>query len=119
VATIIVSFAGDAELAIKTRDYLSEKAADGGASLLEDEIEVSGPDKKAVMSLLKSFVVQEKLVGYSITEFDNLFVVGIKADPATFVLLSCEYCGYQTPFGADLRNHRTPHMGYLLMPAFL
>ena len=118
MSIIIVSFAGDSELAIKARDYLSEKAA-GGASLLEDEIEIGNADKKAVASLLKSFIVQEKLAGYSITEFDNLFVVGIKADPAKFMLLSCEYCGYQTPFGADLRNHRMMHAGYLLMPAFL
>ena len=89
---LVVSCAGDAELAEKIRGYLLA-AARMNISLVEDELEISDGDvdREMVNDLLQSYVAG-RLEGYSVSEFGDVFVVGIKTDPARFMLHQCEYC---------------------------
>ena len=116
--SILISCAGDNEMAIEVHDRLSANVG-GDISLIEDEIELKSADKHLVRKALDSYVSEAKLEDYSITEFGEIFMIGIKADSSKFMLHTCEYCGYQTPYGTDLYTHRTLHMGYFVMLGFL
>jgi regulatory protein YycI of two-component signal transduction system YycFG len=85
-------------------------------SLAEDELEVAleeklGVSKDDIKKLLHHFIESDpKLLGdrYSITEFDDLFVVGIpkSLDEMT---VNCEMCGYIASGEEDLIIHKRTH----------
>ncbi len=89
MSSLVINCAGDGELARKIKDYLVSKitAQSGDSSyisLLEDEVQVVpeklGLSKDAIRSLLNSFIKSNpELAGYySVTEFEDIFVVGIQ-----------------------------------------
>ena len=120
ISSIVVSCAGDNELAKKINDYLMDKISSSDdttyISLAEDELEVAleeklGVSKDDIKKLLHDFIKSDpKLLGdrYSITEFDDLFVVGIpkSLDEMT---VNCEMCGYIASGGEDLIIHKRTH----------
>lgn len=120
MSPIVVSCAGDNELAKKINDYLMAKinSLDDTIyiSLAEDELEVVleeklGVSKDDIKKLLHDFIQSDpKLLGdrYSITEFDDLFVVGIpkSLDEMT---VNCEMCGYIASGEEDLIIHKRMH----------
>jgi len=110
VGKIIVSCAGDSDLAKDLYDYLYSKIK--GIELVEDEIEINKADKKAVASLLDSFVKSsDGLKDYRVIEFGNTFTVGIAIRPEKVGMHTCELCGYFTPYQEELYTHRMTHLG--------
>jgi uncharacterized ferredoxin-like protein len=83
-------------------------------SLLEDEVEIVleklGVSREDIGKLLNVFIKSnpELADSYSITEFDNVFVVGIpkSVDEMT---VNCEMCGYIASSEEDLIIHKRTH----------
>jgi hypothetical protein len=118
MSSIVISCAGDSELARKINDYLMDRIALSKdtvyISLSEDEVEIVleklGVSREDIRKLLHEFIKSSSdLVDYySITEFDDLFVVGIpkSLDEMTF---NCEMCGYIASSEEDLIIHKRTH----------
>ncbi len=119
MSSIVISSAGDNELARKINDYLINKIAQSHdtiyISLYEDEIEIDseklGVSKDEIRKLLHDFIKSNSELAdyYSITEFnDNVFVVGIpkSLDEMT---VNCEICGYIASSEDDLNIHKRTH----------
>jgi uncharacterized ferredoxin-like protein len=116
--SIMISCAGDNELARKINDYLMDKITQSHdtiyISLLEDEVEIVldklGVSREDIGKLLNVFIKSnpELADSYSITEFDNVFVVGIpkSVDEMT---VNCEMCGYIASSEEDLIIHKRTH----------
>lgn len=118
--TITVSCAGDSQLAAEIYNHLCSKvgkADTGYISLVEDEIGIdrrSTLTKDAVRQILDSFVRSnpERLKNHQVIESGDIFVVGIVAEPSKVdALLTCEFCGYFTPYQEDLFIHKRMHAG--------
>ena len=120
MSSIVVSCAGDNELAKKINDYLMDKINSSDdtiyISLDEDELEVAleeklGVSKDDIKKLLHNFIQSDpKLLGdrYSIAEFDDLFVVGISKS-LDEMTVNCEICGYIASGEEDLIIHKRTH----------
>jgi hypothetical protein len=119
MSSIIISCAGDNELARKINDYLMDKITKSHdtiyISLSEDELEIIleklEVSKDEIRKLLQDFIKSnsELVDYYSVTEFnDNVFVVGIqkRLDELT---ANCEICGYIASSEDDLNIHKRTH----------
>jgi len=117
--SIVISCAGDNELARKIKDYLVNEITLSHdtiyISLSEDEIEIVleklGVSRDDIKKLLQDFIKSDsKLLAdhYSITEFNELFVVGVskRLDEMT---VNCEMCGYIASDEEDLNIHKRTH----------
>ena len=117
--SIVINCAGDTELAKKINDYLMSKIVPPSSdtiyiSLLEDEVEIVleklGVSRDEIGKLLHNFVKSNPELAdyYSITEFDDMFVVGIpkSLDEMT---VNCEICGYIASSEEDLNVHKRTH----------
>ncbi|MDF2727290.1 MAG: zinc finger protein [Nitrososphaera sp.] len=117
--SIVISCAGDNELARKINYYLMDKITPSHdtvyISLSEDELEIVleklGVSKDEIRKLLHDFIKSNSELAdyYSITEFnDNVFVVGIpkSLDEMT---VNCEICGYIASSEDDLNIHKRTH----------
>ena len=119
---VIVNCAGDNELANKLYDYLGSEFSPTPADLIslkEDEIIIKhtelGIKNDAVRKSLNKFVESSlDLGGYSITEFGDIFTVGIPQS-LDKVILSCEMCGYLAQHEDELSIHKRTH-GLLFIP---
>jgi hypothetical protein len=118
-SSIVISCAGDNELAKKINDYLMHKISLSAdtiyISLYEDEIELVleklGVSKHDIKQLLHDFIKSDPNLladRYSITEFDDLFVVGIQKN-LDDLAVSCEMCGYIARDEDDLNIHKRTH----------
>jgi hypothetical protein len=120
VSSIIINCAGDDVLAGKIQDYLADKIISPASndtiyiSLSGDEIEIVleklGVSKEDIRKLLQGFLKSEPDLAedYSITEFDDLFVVGIPKRLDEMVS-NCEICGYIASSEEDLSIHKRTH----------
>jgi hypothetical protein len=119
MSSIIISCAGDNELARKINDYLMDKIRKSHdtiyISLSEDELEIIleklEVSKDEIRKLLQDFIKSNSELAdyYSVTEFnDNVFVVGIqkRLDELT---ANCEICGYIASSEDDLNIHKRTH----------
>jgi uncharacterized ferredoxin-like protein len=116
--SIVINCAGDNELARKINDYLMGKITQSSdtiyISLSEDEIEIIleklGVSRDEIRKLLHDFIKSNPELAdyYSITEFDDIFVVGIpkSLDEMT---VNCEICGYIASSEEDLNVHKRTH----------
>lgn len=116
--SILISCAGDNELARKINDYLMSKITPSNdttcISLSEDEVEIVleklGVSKEEISKLLHEYIKSNPELAdyYSITEFDDMFVVGIpkSLDEMT---VNCEICGYIASSEEDLNIHKRRH----------
>jgi hypothetical protein len=116
--SIVINCAGDNELAKKINDYLVGKITQSSdtiyISLSEDELEIVleklGVSKDEIRKLLNEFMKSnpELADSYSITEFEDMFVVGIpkSLDEMT---VNCEICGYIASSEEDLNIHKRTH----------
>ena len=117
--SIVVSCASDNELANKLFQYLAESLPEGSISIEEDEITISKKElslnNDAIRKILGEFVASNSdLVGYSITEFGDVFTIGI-VQRLDQVVLSCEMCGYLARDENLLNIHKKTH-GLVFMP---
>jgi hypothetical protein len=118
--SVVINCACDTELARKIKDYLVNKiiAPPGNSSiyisLLEDEIEIVserlGLSKDGIRNLLNSFIKSNPELSdyYSITEFEDIFVIGIQKRLDEMVA-NCEICGYIASSEEDLIIHKRTH----------
>ena len=120
---VIASCAGDSELAKRLYDFLLSTypaAANAGIlALNEDEITIDnsqlGIKNEEIRKSLSEFQSQNKdLVGYSISEFGNIFTIGI-LQTIDKVILSCEICGYLAHHEDEMSIHKRIH-GLLSIP---
>jgi uncharacterized ferredoxin-like protein len=115
---VIINCAGDNELARKISDYLMDKIIPSHdtiyVSLSEDELEIAleklGVSKDEIRKLLHDFIksVPELADRYSITEFEDVFIVGI-AKSLDEMTVNCEICGYIASSEEDLIIHKRTH----------
>ena len=102
--SIVISCAGDSDLARKINNYLMSTIKVPSKdtiyiSLSEDEVEIVleklGVSREDIRKILYDFIKSDPELGdlYSISEFDDVFIVGIpkSLDEMTFI---CEMCGY-------------------------
>lgn len=118
MATIVINCAGDNELARKINDYLIRKITQSRdtiyISLSEDELEIVleklGVSKDEIRKLLNEFMKSnpELADSYSITEFEDMFVVGIPKS-LDEMIVNCELCGYIASSEEDLNVHKRTH----------
>jgi uncharacterized ferredoxin-like protein len=118
MSSIVINCAGDNELARKINDYLMDRIAPSKdtiyISLSEDEVEIVleklGVSRDDIRKMLHEFIKSDPELAdnYSITEFDDLFVVGIpkSLDEMT---VNCEMCGYIASSEEDLNVHKRTH----------
>jgi hypothetical protein len=118
MSSIVISCAGDNELARKINDYLIDRIVPSKdtiyISLSEDEVEIVleklGVSRDEIRKLLHEFIKSNPELAdhYSITDFDDLFVVGIpkSLDEMT---VNCEMCGYIASSEEDLIIHKRTH----------
>jgi hypothetical protein len=116
--SIVINCAGDNELARKINDYLMSKIAPSNDTIYisqsEDEVEIVleklGVSRDDIRKLLHDFIESNPELAdyYSITEFDDMFVVGIpkSLDEMT---VNCEMCGYIASSEEDLNVHKRTH----------
>ena len=111
--------AGDNELGRKIKDYLMSRITPSSndtiyISLSEDELEIVleklGVSRDDIRKLLRNFIKSNPELAdyYSITEFDDMFVVGIprSLDEMT---INCEMCGYIASSEEGLNAHKRTH----------
>ena len=118
MTSIVINCAGDNELTRKINDYLLSKitSSDDAAyiSLYEDELEIGleklGVSRESIIKLLQEFVNSNPELAdrYSVTEFDDVIVVGITKSLDEMVV-NCEMCGYIAASKEDLNIHKRTH----------
>ena len=118
MTSIVINCAGDNELARKINNYLLSKItlSDDAAyiSLYEDELEIGleklGVSRESIIKLLQEFVNSNPELAdrYSVTEFDDVIVVGITKSLDEMVV-NCEMCGYIAASKEDLNIHKRTH----------
>lgn len=117
MSDVVVSCAGDTDLAKRLYDYLVSaypSATDTGMiSLNEDEITIQskelGIKNDVVRKSLSEFQASNAdLVGYSITEFEHVFTIGIRHSLEE-VILSCDMCGYLARYEEQMIQHKKIH----------
>jgi hypothetical protein len=116
--SILINCAGDNELARKINYYLAGKITQSNYTthilLSEDELEIVveklGDAKDEIRKLLHEHINSNPELAdyYSITEFNDMFVVGIpkRLDEMT---VNCEMCGYIASSEEDLNIHKRTH----------
>ena len=114
---IVISCAGDNELATELYDYLirtlkSLKANIANfASLTVDEIEITDYldeiPLETIRNLISAFVAsdKERSETHSITELEKVFTIGVKSDLLREMKI-CEFCGYMSKDYHDMYHHR-------------
>jgi hypothetical protein len=85
-------------------------------TLEDNEIHVSaktfapnGVIKWILQSLLKSDTTRFK--DYDVIEIGELFTIGRVLHPSQMEMLTCEICGFFTPYSEELQTHRMTHFG--------
>jgi hypothetical protein len=116
--SIVISCAGDNELARKINDYLRDRIVPSKdtiyISLSEDEVEIVleelGVSRDDIRMTLHDFIKSDPNLAdhYSITEFDDIFVVGIPTS-LDEMIVNCEMCGYIASSEEDLNIHKRTH----------
>jgi hypothetical protein len=116
--SILINCAGDNELARKINDYLVGKITHSNDTthvlLSEDELEIVVEKledaKDEIRKLLNEHINSNPELAdyYSITEFNDMFIVGIpkRLDEMT---VNCEMCGYIASSEEDLNMHKRTH----------
>ena len=116
--SLVINCAGDSELARKINDYLIDRIVPPKdtvyISLSEDEIEIGleklGVTRDDIRKLLHEFIKSNPdfADNYSITEFDDVFVIGIPKN-LDEMTANCEICGYIASSEEDLIIHKRTH----------
>ena len=116
--SIVISCAGDNELARKINDYLRDRIVPSKdtiyISLSEDEVEIVleelGVSRDDIRKTLHDFIKSDPNLAdhYSITEFEDVFILGIPKS-LDEMIVNCEMCGYIASSEEDLNIHKRTH----------
>lgn len=109
---VLIDCAGDSDLARRVFDFLISAYPSKAGMISLDEAEVTIRNKtydikiSEVREKLSNFQTSNAdLAGYSITEFGNIFTIGI-LQTLDKLVFSCEMCGYLARYEQDLINHK-------------
>ena len=84
-------------------------------ALLDNEIKLDSSamvPKGMVKWALESFLQdKEKFKDYGVIEFGDGFTIGKILPASKMEMLTCEICGFFTPYAAELTTHRMTHFG--------
>ena len=63
--------------------------------------------------ILESYLKSDpsKFKDYGVIEFGDAFTIGRILHPSKMEMLSCEICGFFTPYSGELHTHRMTHFG--------
>ena len=118
--SIAINCAGDNELARKINGHVINKITQSRdtiyyISLSEDEVEIVleklGISRDEMREILHDFIKSDPDLTdhYSITEFEDMFVVGIPRS-LDGMIINCEMCGYiASSSEEDLNIHKRTH----------
>ena len=117
--SIAINCAGDNELARKINAHVINKITQSRdtiyyISLSEDEVEIVleklGISRDEMREILHDFIKYDPVLTdhYSITEFKDMFVVGIPRS-LDEMIINCEMCGYIASSEEDLNIHKRTH----------
>ena len=118
VVDILINFAGDLFLAEAVKDYLSSKGFVLNVHMTpdRDEISISIQENNMrkgnilIKEILRNYLDEHNLTKYNVTEFENIFTVGIpKKIEDISNLLMCEICGWRLNTEEELLIHRRTH----------
>lgn len=81
-----------------------------------DEIHIDGATfvpKAMIKWILESYLKSnsERFKDYGVIEFGDTFTIGRILHPSQMEMLTCEICGFFTPYSAELHTHRMTHFG--------
>lgn len=86
--------------------------------LLQDsnEIQIDGnvnASKGLIKWILESYLKTNpvKFKDYGVIEFGDTFTIGKILHPSQMEMLTCEICGFFTPYAEELHTHRMTHFG--------
>jgi hypothetical protein len=116
--SIVINCVGDNELARKINDYLMDRIVPSKDTIYishsEDELEIVleklGVSRDDIRMMLHDFIKSDPELtdSYSITEFEDMFVVGIPKS-LDEMIVNCEMCGYIASSEEDLNIHKRTH----------
>jgi hypothetical protein len=116
--SIVINCVGDNELARKINDYLMDRIVLSKDTIYishsEDELEIVleklGVSRDDIRMMLHDFIKSDPELtdSYSITEFEDMFVVGIPKS-LDEMIVNCEMCGYIASSEEDLNIHKRTH----------
>ena len=118
VVDILINFAGDVLLSEAVKDYLSSKGFILNIHIMPsgDEISISMKEYNTrngnilIKEILRNYLDEHNLTKYKVTEFQNIFIVGIpKKLEDISNLLMCEICGWRLNTEEELLIHRRTH----------
>ena len=69
--------------------------------------------KGMIKQILESYLKLDpsKFKDYGVIEFGDTFTIGRILHPSQMEMLTCEICGFFTPYSAELYTHRMTHFG--------
>ena len=73
----------------------------------------AGVPKGMLKSILESYLKSNspKFNEYGVIEFGDAFTIGRILHPSKMEMLTCEICGFFTPYIEELQTHRMTHFG--------
>ena len=92
-----------------TKELIRFVDEDNAIHIDNDTLVPTGMIKWILDSFLKSDTVRFK--DHDVIEFGDTFTIGKILDPTKQELLSCEICGFFTPYAEELHTHRMTHYG--------
>ena len=117
---LIISCASDESVAMRLRDFLSKSKwlRFATISVNNDEITIEGRPisvkRQDIRRLLEAFLASnDDLKEYSVTEYNDLYIVGIMQPTEKLLRHACDMCGCITKTEDDLIVHRRLHAGYI------
>lgn len=94
---------------LRVSKELVKLAGDSEIHVDSDTFAPSGMIKWILQSFLESDPTKFK--GYGVIEFGDTFTIGKILDPSKMEMLTCEICGFFTPYSGELYTHRMTHFG--------
>lgn len=81
-----------------------------------NEIQIDGnvnASKGLIKWILESYLKTNpvKFKDYGVIEFGDTFTIGKILHPSQMEMLTCEICGFFTPYVEELHTHRMTHFG--------
>ena len=69
--------------------------------------------KKMIKWILESYLKSNpsRFKDYGVIEFGETFTIGRILHPSQMEMLTCEICGFFTPYSGELQTHRMTHFG--------
>jgi hypothetical protein len=96
--------------------HVKEKGEEERAGEEESQIRIdrlANISKGTIKSILGSFLKSNisRFKDYEVIELGETFTIGRVLPPSKMEMLTCEICGFFTPYSGELYTHRMTHFG--------